>query len=237
MIGWPRRAAPLPAAQAVVGAAADPNAYTVSPSVPTLVDPSSRAAEAFRRIAGEVVSRHLSRGRRGLVVCGASAGTGITVTAANLAVALSQMGTSTLLIEADLRSPSLDTLFKPPGRRPGLQQALRADGRRQERVEEGLLPNLSLMFAGGPAPDADQLLAGRRFHELVGACMRDHECTILDTPPANRFADARTVAAAVGYAIIVGRRRFTYLDDTSLLSQQLAKDGVSVVGSIFNETA
>jgi Mrp family chromosome partitioning ATPase len=64
--------------------------------------------------------------------------------------------------------------------------------------------------------------------------MRDYGCTIVDTPAANRSADARAIAAAVGYAVVVGRRSFTFLDDTNLLSQQLAQDGVKVIGSIFN---
>ena len=208
--------------------------YVFSPSLIALIRPHSPGGEAFHRLAGEVIHHHLERGRRGLALCGASSGTGVTFTSTNLAVALSQLGVPTLLIEADLRTPALKDIIQPLADRPGLQAILRSGLDPGEAIHLDVLPNLSLLYAGGGSADVDQLVAGARFRELLRDCMRIYGCTLVDTPPANQSADARAIAAAVGYAAVVGRHGFTFLDDASLLSGQLAQDGVKVVGSVFN---
>jgi protein-tyrosine kinase len=208
--------------------------YVMSPSLIALIRPHSPAGEAFHRLAGEVIHHHLERGRRGLALCGASSGTGVTFTSTNLAVALSQLGVPTLLIEANLRAPGVDALIKPLADRPGLQSLLRLGSDPGDAIHHEVLPNLSLLYAGGVADDANQLVACARFREVLRDCMRTYGCTLVDTPPANQSADARTIAATVGYAAVVGRHGFTYLDDASLLSGQLVQDGVKVVGSVFN---
>jgi len=212
----PADAEPGPIAVGAADGAADPTAL------------------AFADIVTELINRHLMLGRRGLVLCGASMGTGVSFTAANLSATLAYTGVQTLLIEADLRAPTQAAAFDLGAGEPGLLQYLTADADRADIVTLDVLPNLSVVLAGGTAPDADDLLAGDRFRNLVRDCMRDYGCVIVDTPPANRFADVRTVAAAVGYAVIVGRNDFTYLDDVQLLSEQLNQVGVAVVGSIFN---
>lgn len=239
MIGWAKRRAATTApvaAEPVIAArpASEPGVYEISPALATVALPSSAAADAFHRIAHEVKERHLGDGRRGLALCGPSSGTGVTFTAANLAVALAQAGVATLLVEANMRNPTLDQIIRPRSASAGLQQVLRSELDPRDVVQEDVLPNLSLMFAGGASRDADQLVAGERFRAFIGASLRDYACTIVDTPPANRSADARSIAVAVGYAIIVGRRSFSFVDDTELLARQLAQDGVSVVGSILN---
>lgn len=205
----------------------------ISPTLVAMVESHSAGADAFHRIASEVINRHLSRGGRGFAVCGASSGTGVTFSAANLAVALSRGGVSTLLLEANLRGPGLQNLIRPQEAAGGLQQLLKLEADREDVVHE-VLPNLSVIFAGGSAPDADELVAGERFREVLRELMRSYECTIVDTPAANRYADGRTIATVMGYAVIVGRHGFTFLDDASLLAKQFAQDGVEVVGSIFN---
>lgn len=208
--------------------------YEVSPRLGAMTAPHSAVAEAFHRMAREIINRHLSWGRRGLALCGASAGTGVTFAAANLAVALAQLGVPTLLVEANFRRPDLHRLIRPQNETIGLQQLLRSEADLEGVVHREAFPNLSLIFAGGSAPDADQLVVGEQFRHVLHECMREHGCTIVDTPAANRYADARAIAATVGYAAVVGRRNFTFLDDATLLAEQLAQDGVQVVGSIFN---
>ncbi len=190
--------------------------------------------QAFADITSELINQHLILGRRGFAICGASAGAGVSHTAMNLAVTVAYSGVSTLLIEADLRTPCLGAAFEVDAASAGLLQFLQGQVERQETVTHDVASNLSLMVAGGVSAEADDLLSGDRFRLLVRDSMRDYRCVIVDTPPANRFADASTVAAAVGYAVIVGRNNFTYLEDVKLLSDQLKRVGVTLAGSIFN---
>jgi capsular exopolysaccharide synthesis family protein len=218
------------------GSATAPAARTVSTQLVTLTNPAGGESEAIRALRTHVMAQHLSFGRRALAVCAASAGVGCTFVAANLAIALSQVGVSTLLIDADLREPGLDKLL-PPGRsQPGLAQFLSnpeiAVG---DCLDQDALPNLSVMYAGGATSNAQELLASDRFGALMNACLRDFDATIVDTAPANRFADARRVSTVVGYSLLVARRHHTFAKDLRVLTAQLQADHARVIGSVLNE--
>lgn len=211
-----------------------PEAAGLSDQIAQAMRPTAPLGRAVHDFAEQVAQRHLSLGRRGLSLCGASAGTGVSLTATCLAISLANRGTSTLLLEADLHRPFLDRFIRPTAPALGLLQYLQQEAKRDDAIQREVLPNLSVLFAGGSAGAPDELFASARFRQLIDDCVRDFECVIVDTAPANRYADARTVAVAVGYAAIVGRRQYSFVNDTALLSRQLSDAGVKVVGTIFN---
>src|SRR5277367_4587965 len=85
--------------------------FMLSPSLVVVENPSDGPAEAIRALRTHLMAQHFQEGRRALAVCAASRGVGCSFIAANLALALSQIGVKSLLIDADLRAPSLDGLF------------------------------------------------------------------------------------------------------------------------------
>jgi capsular exopolysaccharide synthesis family protein len=202
-----------------------------------LSDPAGARAEAIRALRTHIVAQHLWKGRRALAVCGASEGVGCTFTAANLAVALSQVGVSTLLIDANLRRPSIERLFSTP--RPsagGLSQCLARDALGfSQYVVPGVLDQLTVMFAGDPASNAHELLGSSPFELLMQSCMRDFEVTIVDTPPANAYSDARRISSVVGYGLIVARKDVSLVEDIKMLVRELTVDHAQVVGTVLNE--
>src|SRR5260221_7357106 len=94
-------------------AADESRTYTLSPELVTLSDARPAEAEAIRTMRTHIMARHLEDGRRGLTMCSATKGVGCTFMAANLAVALAQIGIKTLLIDADLRDPGVQAFFHP----------------------------------------------------------------------------------------------------------------------------
>ena len=207
--------------------------YAFSSDLVTLSDGRPAEAEAIRTVRTHVIARHIDDGRRGLVVCGPTAGVGCSFTAVNLAIALSQVGISTLLIDADLRKPALPEFIRPevvPGSKPD------ADRSPIDRVHPEVLPNLSLLYASDLAVDSDDLLGGDPFRKLMERCLRDFEFTIVDTPPASESSDALRVASVIGYALVVARTHVTLIKDVTALAKQLQEDGARVVGSVLNET-
>jgi protein-tyrosine kinase len=70
---------------------------------------------------------------------------------------------------------------------------------------------------------------------VIAECLRDYEYTIVDTPAANRSADARRLAGIVGYGLIVARRNLSYLDDVATLASELAEDRANVIATLFND--
>lgn len=210
--------------------------YELSSDLVTLAEGRPSEAEAIRTIRTHMVARHIRDGRRGIAVCGPEPGVGCTFTAANLAVALAQAGISTLLIDADMRSPQVDVFIKPLVGTIGLKQCVeREDVSPPECIHNEVLPNLSIMYSGGKADNAQELLAGEAFRRTIERCLRDYEFTVIDTPPANAWADARRIASLVGYTLIVARSNVTLTSTVAQLADKLREDGARVVGTVLSE--
>jgi capsular exopolysaccharide synthesis family protein len=200
-----------------------------------LSDQSAQKAEAIRQLRTHVMARHVQLGHRALAICAASEGVGCTFVAANLAVSLSQIGVNTLLIDANMRRPSMAGIFSYSSSGPDLRTALATDINFNDCIEENVLPRLSVLFSNGPAADAQELLAGIRFEALMNYCLREFDATIVDTPPANAYSDVRRVSTVVGYSLIVTRRDKSLISDIRNLTEQLRGDHAEVIGTVLNE--
>jgi capsular exopolysaccharide synthesis family protein len=198
-------------------------------------DPYSEVAEAIHALRARVQSQHLQEGRRALAICGPTPEVGCTFVAVNLAVALAQVGVKTLLVDGDLRNPSIESYFDPELVGPGLFESLMSPSMPvSEFTHEQVLPNLDVITAGNPDRTAHELLAGDGFPELINVCMRDYDLTIVDTPPANSCADALRISTVVGFSLIVVRKQRTLVSDVRVLADQLKKERARAIGSVLN---
>jgi capsular exopolysaccharide synthesis family protein len=208
----------------------------VSDEVIVLSDPSSPQAETLRLLRTQIIAQHVGAGRRAIAVTGATDGSGATYIAANLAVALSQVGIKTLLVDANLRNPRIDGIFGIDPNGPGLSTYLSLEVNRPERVVyPNVLPNLSVVPAGPPVGRPQELLSGARFRTGVDILLRQHDVAVFDTPATNENSDALTVAGVLGYALVVARRNHSYVKDVQTLSAQLTASRATVIGSVLNE--
>jgi len=209
---------------------------SISDEIVVLSDPASPRAESLRLLRTQIIAQHVGAGRRAFAVAAAVDGSGATYVAANLAVALSQVGIKTLLVDANLRSPRLDGVFGIDPNGPGLSTYLSMQVNRPERVVyDSVLPNLSVIPAGPPVARPQELLSGARFRAGVDILLRQYDVAIFDTPATNENADALTVAGLLGYALIVSRRDHGYVKDVQTLAQQLAASRATVIGSVLND--
>lgn len=221
------------ATAAVVGG--DPS-FLLSPDVVVLSDPNGSRAEALRTLRTHIMAQHVVDGRRGLAVCAPAPAVGATFVAVNLATSLAQIGVKVLLIDADLRRPQVQSFIRPSIATPGLAECLIArDTDLSAYTQSEVIENLSVMFAGNPVADAQELLAGEHFSQVIERCLRDYDLCIVDTPPANSCADARRISTVVGYSIIVAKRHHTFVNDVKALTAQLREDRAQVIGSVMNE--
>lgn len=211
-------------------------AYEISPDVIMLSREPDGQAEAIRTMRTHVMARHLHEGRRGLTVCAPNAQSGCTFTAVNLAVALSQIGVGTLLVDADLHAPSVQNYIRPLGSDAGLRQCIQSrTADPHTYIHPEILPCLSVLYSGGRADNPQELLGSDTFTDLIQRCLRDFDCTIVDSPPSNLYADARRISSLMGYGIIVARRNVALYSEVGDLAAQLQADGVGVVGTVLNE--
>lgn len=208
----------------------------VSDEVVVLSDPTSPSSETLRLLRTQIIAQHVGAGRRAFAVCGATDGSGATYIAANLAVALSQVGIKTLLVDANLRNPRIDAVFGIDPNGPGLSTYLSLEVNRPERVVyPNVLPNLSVVPAGPPVGRPQELLSGARFRTGVDILLRQHDVAIFDTPATNENSDALIVAGVLGYALVVARRNHSFVKDVQTLSSQLGASRATVIGSVLNE--
>ncbi|WP_353199117.1 hypothetical protein [Sandarakinorhabdus sp.] len=208
----------------------------VSDELVVLSDPASVRAESIRMLRTQVIAQHIKNGRRGLAVVGSADGHGCSWVAANLAVAMSQVGFKILLVDANMRSPRQDQIFGLDPNAPGLSNFLSLQVARPERVvNANVLPGLALITAGPPTSRPQELLSGNRFRDGVNALLREYDLVLFDTPAANTSADALNIGAAAAYALIVGRANHSFYKDISTMADQLAAARCAVVGAVLNE--
>ncbi len=208
----------------------------VSDELIVVGDPGCLRSEAVRLLRTQIIAQHIRAGRRGLAMIAPVAGVGCSYLAANLAASLSQVGTKTLIVDANMRSPRLHQIFGLDPNAPGLASFLSLQVARPERVvHANVLPNLSVITAGEPVARPQELLSGSRFRDGANTLLREYDLVIFDTPPTNSNADALTVGAAAGYALVVARRNFSYYSDMTTLVSQLASSRCPVIGSVLNE--
>ncbi len=210
--------------------------HNVSDEIIVLSDPSSVKAEAIRLLRTQIIAQHIKPGRRALTLIAPVPGAGCSFLAANLAAALSQIGTKTLLVDANMRGPRIDQIFGLEAGAPGLSSYLSLEVARPERVvNANVLPNLSVMTAGPAVSRPQELLSSARFRDGMNMLLREYDIALFDTPPANSSADALTVAAAVGHSLIVARRDATFVSDVATLADQLKAARCAVIGSVLSE--
>lgn len=210
--------------------------YVFSRDLVMLDSADPARAEPVRAIGQELIAQRQHYGRRGVVVCAPSRGAGVTMLVANLAIVLSQVGFSTLLVDGNANDAGITDLFGPRDATLGLNQLLDPDRHLDpgEVVHREVLPHLSILFSGAPELSADDWLVGARAAALFADFGRGYDFTIVDAPAANISSRALILSRIVGYSLIVARKNRTYVSDVTTLSDELKHDGVEIVGTIMN---
>lgn len=209
-----------------------PEAY--SHELVMAANPFSEQAESFRRLRSELLLGGLGSERSALAVVSANPGDGKSYVAANLAVALSQLGAPTLLIDADLRTPRQHRLFgvhAPEGLSTLL--AGRSGWRAVQQIAE--LPSLHLLPAGPTPPNPLELLQGSELRRLLGELVDRFEYVIADSAAASRGADGRVLAATLGAALLIGRKNRTRVSTLDALIGAFGSPPVTLAGVLINE--
>jgi receptor protein-tyrosine kinase len=209
---------------------------TMSEELVAAYEPFSHQVEALRALRSQLMLRWFADdpGRNMLAVCSAGSGEGRSRLAANLAVIFSQLGERTLLVDADLRKPRQHELFNVDNK-TGLSAMLagRSGGDAVQRIRDFV--GLSLLTAGPVPPNPQELLGQSAFAQLLERQAEEFDVVLVDTPPANAYADAQMIAARTRGALVVARKHASALAATRQLTERLGQVGVSLVGSVLTE--
>lgn len=195
--------------------------------------PLGAQAEALRQLRSELKLRWFSEQRRALCVLEARGGAESSLLAANLAIAFSQTGDRTLLIDTNLRTPRQRELFGLADDE-GLTQIL--GGRLS--LADGLtgvqgFAHLSLLCAGAAVPNPQELLSRSTFSDLMEVLPVSFDVIIATAPPLLEYADAQLIAARCGGCLLVTERDSTRVADIETAQTRLAPSGAKLVGAVM----
>jgi capsular exopolysaccharide synthesis family protein len=162
--------------------------------------PASR--EQYRRLAAALHQSQAEHGTRVIMVASAVVGEGKTLTASNLALTLSESyHRSVLLIDADLRRPSVHKVFRTQGS-PGLTEGLTAPVDQKLPLHQ-ITPRLTILPAGQPNADPMAGLTSSRMRRLIDEARQAFDWVVIDTPPVGLLTDASLLAAMVDGTLLV----------------------------------
>lgn len=171
----------------------------------TQVRPQSQMAESYRALRTSLLLSNLGAPPKVIMVTSARPQEGKTTTSINTAIVLAQKGVRVLLIDADLRRPSVHkTLGMGP--RSGLSNVLTGSANLQQAITTTpVLTNLSILPAGTPPPNPAELLASSNMRDVIAELREQYDHIVIDTPPTLSVTDAVVLSPRADATILVIR--------------------------------
>lgn len=162
-------------------------------------------------------------------------GEGKSTTAVNLSYVLAENGKKVLLIDGDLRIPSVAKKMHIAST-PGLTDFLMGYENQQLGVfKSKLLDNWYILPAGELPPNPSELLGSRRMENFIEAMSEEFDYIIVDLPPVNLVSDALAIANFITGMIVIIREDYTEKKELERCLRQLKMSNVNVLGCVMNE--
>lgn len=203
--------------------------------IATIDDPASSLAEAYRTLRVNITMLGPEENRRILLYVSAIPGEGKTFTSLNTAVVLAQQGYKTLLVDFDLRRPSLHkALFGSASPPTGLTDIFTGNAKLDEVILPTAVENLFLLASGNRAPNPAELIASADLGSLVEQLGEKFERVIFDSAPINAVSDTLSIAPHVHKILLVVRAGKTPRKAVKRAIMLLRKSGARVAGFVLN---
>lgn len=214
-----------------------PSSATLDDSKPVVVaQPASSEAEEFRRIRTNLsfLTTTATEGHgRLLVVTSTDPSEGKTTVSSNVAVALAEEGKSVLLIDADLRHPSVAHKLGIEGH-VGLSHVLSRQASPADVIQKYWKPNLHILPAGKRPANASILLNSDLMREMVEQALTQYNYVIIDTAPLSVASDAVVFGRMAGGLVLVTGKDVVEKKELANTATALKTAKVPVLGYIFN---
>jgi succinoglycan biosynthesis transport protein ExoP len=200
----------------------------------TQVRPQSQMAESYRALRTSLLLSNLGSPPKVIMVTSALPQEGKTTTSINCAVVLAQKGVRVLLVDADLRRPSIHkTLGMGP--RSGLSNVLTGSTTLEQAITQtAILPNLHVLPAGTPPPNPAELLASSNMRDVLARLSAEYDHIVVDTPPSLSVTDAVVLSPRADAVVLVIRSGQTTKQSLRRSRDLLAQVQAKVVGVLLN---
>jgi non-specific protein-tyrosine kinase len=204
-------------------------------SLITLTDPRSPVSEAYRTLRTNLSFYSLDNPIRTLVVTSPAADEGKSATVANLAVTMAQSGRRTVLVDCDLRRPSLHTFFEKQNE-PGLTNYMLGEVDVLPLQETGI-ENLLLLASGPKPPNPADMLGAKKIDEVIADLVGQADVVLFDAPPVIAVTDAAVLGAKVDGVLLVISAGNTRRDHAERAKETLEKAKVRIIGATLTNAS
>jgi len=196
--------------------------------------PKSPVAEAFRGLRTAIHFSSLRRDTKVVMITSSFPGEGKSTVAANLALTFAQAGNKVILVDCDLRRPSMNTIFEQP-RNPGVTEVLAGDVPLAEALHTTDVENISLLTAGTIPPNPAELLCSESMRELLAGLRETYDIVIIDAPPVIPVTDAPLLTAFTDMVVVVVESGRIPLKAAQRMKELLQSVQAPVAGFVLND--
>ncbi len=202
-------------------------------SLIALRDPRSPAAEAYRTLRTNIQFSSLDKPLQTLLATSTAPDEGKSTTIANLAVTMAQAEQRVILVDCDLRRPTLHTLFELPNE-TGLTSMILAQEDAEIPLQDTGVAGLSLLASGPLPPRPADVLGSRRMEAVIARLRTEADIVLFDTPPVVAVIDAAVLATKVDGVLLIFQASRTNRDRARQARQILEKVKANIVGVVLN---
>jgi capsular exopolysaccharide synthesis family protein len=199
----------------------------------TILDPRSPISEAYRTLRTNLDFAGLDQALKTLVVTSAGVGEGKSTTLANLAVVSAEAGRNVILVDADLRRPTLHQVFGLDNEQ-GLTTAMMDESSlASPPLQKTAVAGLSVLTSGPLPPNPADLMGSRRMEEVIAALAGQADQVFFDTPPVVAVTDAAVLATKVDGVLLVISAGKTRRDYARTAVHRLEQINARLVGTVL----
>jgi capsular exopolysaccharide synthesis family protein len=200
----------------------------------TLTDSKSVAAEAYRTLRTNIQFSSFDEEMKIITVTSSRPSEGKSTVACNMAVTFAENGNKVLLIDADLRRPTVHKKFKLPNSL-GIVNLILEPDRMSEIVHDDVIEGLDIVTSGAIPPNPSELLGSKRNRALLSKLRLEYDTIILDTPPLLMVTDAQVLTTISDGTIIVAQHGVTKKDEILQAKGLLEKVKGNILGVVLSQ--
>ncbi|MEN3335991.1 MAG: polysaccharide biosynthesis transport protein [Blastocatellia bacterium] len=197
------------------------------------LDTRSSSAEAYRALRTAVLLSSVDRPPKLLLVTSGKPGEGKTTTAINTAISLSQLGNSVLILDCDLRKPSVHKVLGIE-QTCGLSTYLSRDAKLIDVMQKVPIPNLWVMPCGPIPPNPAEMISSFKMKKLLRTLSENFDYIIIDSPPLLKVTDPVILSTMVDGVILVVQSGKSTRDVLRRARQELSLAGAKIFGVVLN---
>ena len=201
-------------------------------------DPFSPTAESYRMLRTNLQFMTIDQSVQSMMITSPNPDEGKSTTAANLGVIMAQADLKTVLVDADLRRPTLHKTFQVSNLE-GLTDLLRVQGvvDINDHLKSTGIENLQVITSGPLPPNPSEMLSSQRMINLLQELKEIADVIIFDSPPVLAVTDATVLSRQVDGVILVTQARRTRRGATRQAIERLEHVGGRILGSVLNQVA